>query len=192
MKRLAVLGDIGSGKSHIAKQFGYPIFNADIEVAKLYKKNRKCYNKLRKVLPKYIVSFPIKKKHISEAIIDNQKNLKKITKIIHPAVRANMNVFFKKNKNKRIVVLDVPLLLENKLNKKNYILVFVDANKKEIYQRLKKRPNFNPKIIKKLKKFQLSLEIKKKKSDFIIKNNFKNTSTKKSVKRILKEILSND
>jgi len=71
-------------------------------------------------------------------------------------------------------------------------LVFVDANKKEIYQRLKKRPNFNPKIIKKLKKFQLSLEIKKKKSDFIIKNNFKNTSTKKSVKRILKEILSND
>jgi len=166
MKRLAVLGDIGSGKSHIAKQFGYPIFNADIEVAKLYKKNRKCYNKLRKVLPKYIVSFPIKKKHISEAIIDNQKNLKKITKIIHPAVRANMNVFFKKNKNKRIVVLDVPLLLENKLNKKNYILVFVDANKKEIYQRLKKRPNFNPKIIKKLKKFQLSLEIKKKKIRF--------------------------
>ena len=38
MIRLAVVGDIGSGKSHIAKQFGYPVFNADAEVVKLYRK----------------------------------------------------------------------------------------------------------------------------------------------------------
>ena len=40
MIRLAIVGDIGSGKSYVAKQFGYPVFNADEEVAKLYKKNR--------------------------------------------------------------------------------------------------------------------------------------------------------
>ena len=51
MIRIAVLGDIGSGKSHVAKQFGYPVFNADAEVARLYKKSRKCYNKLKKALP---------------------------------------------------------------------------------------------------------------------------------------------
>ena len=61
MIRLAVVGDIGSGKSHVAKQFGYPVFNADAEVAKLYKKSRKCYRKLKKSLPKHIVSFPVKK-----------------------------------------------------------------------------------------------------------------------------------
>ena len=44
MIRIAVLGDIGSGKSYVAKQFGYPVFNADNEVTKLYKKSRKCYN----------------------------------------------------------------------------------------------------------------------------------------------------
>ena len=37
MIRLAVVGDIGSGKSYIAKKFGYPVFNADVEVTKLYK-----------------------------------------------------------------------------------------------------------------------------------------------------------
>ena len=42
MIRIAVVGEIGSGKSHVAKQFGYPVFNADYEVKKLYKKNRKC------------------------------------------------------------------------------------------------------------------------------------------------------
>ena len=64
MIRVAVVGDIGSGKSYVAKQFGYPIFNADAEVTKLYKKNKKCFKKLKKALPEYIISFPIKKKEI--------------------------------------------------------------------------------------------------------------------------------
>ena len=42
MIRFAVVGDIGSGKSHVAKLFGYPVFNADKEVSKLYKKNKRC------------------------------------------------------------------------------------------------------------------------------------------------------
>ena len=37
-----------------------------------------------------------------------------------------MNFFLKKNKNKKFVVLDIPLLLENKINKKGDILIFVD------------------------------------------------------------------
>ena len=137
MIRIAVLGDIGSGKSYTAKQFGYPVFSADAEVARLYKKSKKCYNKLKKVLPAYIVSFPIKKNEISKAIIASRHNLKKIVKIIHPEVRSNMNIFIRKNKNKKLVILDIPLLMENKINKKNDILVFVDAKKKEINKRLK-------------------------------------------------------
>ena len=96
MIRIAVLGDIGSGKSYVAKQFGYPVFNADTEVTKLYRKSRKCYNKLKKALPEYIVSFPVKKIVISKAIIADQYNLKKIIKIVHPEVRSNMNNFIKK------------------------------------------------------------------------------------------------
>ena len=181
MIRIAILGDIGSGKSHIARLFGYPVFNADIEVAKLYKKNKKCYNKLKKVLPKHIISFPIKKNEILSAIIADQKNLKKIIKIIHPQIRSQLFNFIKKNKRNKIIVLDIPLLIENKINKK-----------KEINNRLKKRFNVNFKIIKKFKKIQLPVEIKKKKSNFIIKNNFIHNSTKKNVKKILEKILLNE
>ena len=189
MIRIAVLGDIGSGKSYVAKQFGYPVFNADAEVAKLYRKNRKCYYKLKKALPNYITSFPVEKNELSKAIIANRYNLKKIIKIVHPEVRNRMNNFIKKNRNKKFVILDIPLLIENKLNKKNDILIFVDAKKKEINKRLKKKHNINVKI---LKKFQLPVELKKKKADFIIKNNFKNKSLKKNVKKVIKEILLND
>ena len=191
MIRIAVLGDIGSGKSYVAKQFGYPVFNADSEVAKLYRKSRKCYKKLKKVLPKYIVSFPVKKIEISNAIIAGQHNLKKIIKVVHPEVRSKMNSFIKKNKNKKFVILDIPLFMENKIDKKNDILVFIDAKKKDINKRLKKRSNFNLEVVKKFRKLQLSVEIKKKQANYVIKNNFKNSYVKKNVKKVLEKILFN-
>ena len=189
MIRIAVLGDIGSGKSYVAKQFGYPVFSADAEVVKLYRKSRKCYSKLKKTLPNYITSFPVKKSELLKAIMVNRYNLKKIVRIVHPEVRTSMNKFIKKNKNKKFVILDIPLFLENKMNKQNDILIFIDAKKKEINKRLKKRNRKNLKIIKKFKKLQLPVEFKKKQSDFSIKNNFRNNFTKKSVRKILEKIL---
>jgi len=189
MIRLAIVGDIGSGKSYVAKQFGYPVFNADAEVAKLYRKSRKCYYKLKKTLPNYITSFPVKKIKLSKAIMANQQNLKKIIKIVHPEVRNRMNNFIKKHRNKRFVILDIPLLIENKLNKKKDILIFVDAKKKEINKRLKKRQH--NRSVKILKKFQLPVELKKKKADFIIKNSFRNNPIKKNVKKVKEKILLN-
>ena len=81
------------------------------------------------------------------------------------------------------------MLIENKINKKKDVLVFVDAKKKEINKKLKKRPNYNLMMFKKLKKLQLPLKVKKKKSNFIIKNNFKSFFVKKNVKNILRKIL---
>ena len=68
MIKIGILGDIGSGKSYVAKNFGYPVFNADVEVSKLYKREKKIFNKLKKILPKYIHSFPINKNEICDAI----------------------------------------------------------------------------------------------------------------------------
>ena len=189
MIRIGIIGDIGSGKSYVAKQFGFPVFDADIEVNKIYKKNKKCFKKLKKTFPNHIFSFPVKKKELSRAVSENQNNVKKINKIIHPEVRLKMKKFLKKNKKKSVVVLDIPLLLEGKINKRRDILLFVEAKKKDINKRLKKRHNFNPKIIKKLRKLQLPLETKKKRSNFIIKNNFKSMFVKKNVKIIKNKIL---
>ena len=189
MKRIGILGDIGSGKSYVAKSFGYPVFNADEEVGKLYKRDRKIYSKLKKILPKHINSFPINKNEILEAILANKINLIKIVKIVHLEVRKKMLLFLKRNKNKKIVVLDIPLLLENKINKKKDILIFIQSKKKDIIKRLKKRKNFNLILFKKFKNIQLPLDYKKKKSQFIIKNDYKKKSVKKEIKIILRKIL---
>ena len=188
MIRIGILGDIGSGKSFVAKSFGYPVFNADNEVGKLYKKNRKIFIKLNKSLPKYITQFPIKKQEVTKTILANKNNLKKIIKIIHPEIRKKMNIFLKKNKKSKLIILDIPLLLENKINKRKDILIFVQSNRTEILKRLKKRQNFNSKIMNRFRKIQLPLDYKRKKSNFIIKNNFTNRFIKKQIKYILKQI----
>ena len=183
---IGILGDIGSGKSYVAKQFGYPVFDADNEVNKIYKNNLSCFRKLKKILPKYIKSYPINKIELMNSILAKKTNLKKITEIVHPIVRKKMNLFLTKNKNKKIVVLDIPLLLENKIYNKNMLLVYVESKKSDILKRIKNRKNFNIKLFKQFKKIQLPLDYKKKKSNYIIKNNF----TKKSVKSGIKNILS--
>ena len=129
MIRIGILGEIGSGKSYVANNFGYPVFNADQEVSKLYKKDKKIFKKLNKKLPHQIFSFPINKKEITKAILINNVNLKKIITVVHLEIRKALKLFLKKNRNKKIVILDIPLLLENKINNKNDILIFVESKK---------------------------------------------------------------
>ncbi len=189
MIRIGILGKIGSGKSYVANKFGYPVFNADKEVIKIYKKNKKIFTKLNKKLPKYISKFPIDKNEIIEAILNNKNNLKIIINIIHDEIKKKMKLFLKKNKKKRIVVLDIPLLLENRINNKKDILIYVDSKNTEIEKRLKKRANFNIKLFNKFKKIQFNPNFKRKKSDFVIKNDFKKQNVKSNIKHILNKIL---
>jgi len=186
---VGILGDIGSGKSFVSKQFNCPIFNADIEVNKIYKKNKICYKKLKRKLTKYIKSFPINKVELTNAILADKSNLKKIVSVVHPIVKKQMNIFLKKNIKKKLVILDIPLLIENNLNKEKYILVFIESKKKQVDLHLKKRKNYNKKIVESFRKLQSKLSYKKKLSNYIIKNDFKLSTIKKRVKFVKKSIL---
>ena len=188
MIRIALVGDIGSGKSFISNLFNFPVFNADLKVADIYKKNKNCFFKINKAIPNQFSGFPIKKEELIQSIMVNKNNLKKISNIVHPIVRKKLNVFLKKNKNKKLVVLDIPLYFENKLNKKNDIIIFIDAKKKQILKQLKKRKNFNLSLINQFKSLQYPLKYKKKKSDFIIKNDYKIRTAKNNIKKILKKV----
>ena len=188
MIRIGILGDIGSGKSYVAQSFGYPVFNADYEVSKLYQHNKKVYQKLKKSVPKYIFEFPVNKIQLSKAILANNSNLKKIVKVVHKEIRLKLNSFLKKNKNKKFIILDIPLLLENNINTKKDVLIYVDAKKIDILKNLKKRKNFNIKILNKFKEIQLPLDYKKNNSHFIIKNKFTKKSVNIGIQKILKKL----
>tara|TARA_B100000575_G_scaffold214030_1_gene174807 strand:+ start:541 stop:1128 length:588 start_codon:yes stop_codon:yes gene_type:complete len=189
MIRVGILGSIGSGKSFIAKLFKQPVFNADHEVKIIYKKNRECFKNLKKKLPYFIKSFPIRKIELIKAINEDKRNLSKISSVVHPLVRKKMKIFLRKNKNKKMVILDIPLLIENKLNKKNDILLFIKSNKKNILKRLEKRANFDINILKNLKNNQVDLLKKRKLANYIIDNNFPQNIMRKKIKLLKNKIL---
>ena len=188
MRRIALVGDIGSGKTFFSKLFNYPVFNADLVISDLYQKDKSLFRKIKKKFPQEINDFPLKKNELLKIIFKKQKNLNILGKIIHPIVRKKMKKFFVANKNKKFIVLDVPLFLENKLNTKKDIIVFVEADKKKAHQKLIKRKNINLKLINILRKNQIPVRLKKKKSNYIIKNNFVRNTAKKNVKLIINKI----
>ena len=188
MIRIALVGNIGSGKTFYSRLFKYPVFNADLVVSNLYQKDKSLFRKIKKKFPNKISNFPLKKEEILKIIFQKPKNLNILSKIIHPIVRKKMENFFKTNKEKKFVVLDVPLYLENRLNKKKDVIIFVEADKKKIRQKLNKRKNINSKLINMLRRNQLPIKLKRKKSTHIIKNNFIRNTAKKNVKLILKKI----
>ena len=190
MIKLGIIGGIGSGKSFIAKLFKSPVFNADKEVNYLYKNSKNCFKKLKKQIPKFVKSFPISKKELIAAIDHKSANLKKISLIIHPLVRKKMNTFLKENKKNKIVILDIPLLVENKLYEKDYILVFVDSKKSKVLSRLKKRQNYNANILKKLRENQVMLSKKRKLAKYIVDNNYSPNVMKKKISALKKTILN--
>mgnify|MGYP001502508403 CR=1 FL=1 len=190
MIRIGIIGGIGSGKSFVAKLFNSPVFNADKEVNYLYNNSKECFIKLKKKVPKFINSFPVKKKQLISAINADQRNLRKISSVVHPLVRRRMKKFIIKNKNCKIIILDIPLLVENKLNKKGDVLIFVKSKKSKIIKRLKKRSNYDVKIIKKLTENQILISKKIKLSDYVVDNNFSLNIMKKKIKLLKNKILN--
>ena len=189
MIRVGVIGGIGSGKSFISKLFKSPVFNADKEVEFLYKNNLECYKKLKKKLPRFVKSFPISKSQLIKAINEDKKNLKKISSVVHPLVRKKLKSFLNKNKKNKIIVLDIPLLIENKLYNKKDILIFVKSNRNKVINRLRKRKNYNKKILSNLRKNQANLLKKRKLANYIVDNNFSPNIMKKKISLLKNKIL---
>ena len=190
MIRIGVIGGIGSGKSFISKLFKYPVFNADKEVEILYKNSFECYSKLSKKLPLFVKSFPISKIQLIKAINHDKKNLKKISSVVHPLVRKKMKLFLNKYKKSKIIILDIPLLIENKLYNKKDILIFVKSNENKVINRLKKRKNYNKKILLNLKKNQTDLLKKRKLANYIVDNNFSPNIMRKKINLLKNKILN--
>jgi len=194
MIKICVVGSIGSGKTYISKLLAgtmFPIFNADEEVNNVYKQ-KSIFLNLKKILPKYISSFPINKQELIQAISSNQGCLKKIIKIVHPEVRKKMKLFLQKNKNKKAVILDIPLLLENKLNEPEDVIICIEAQQKMLVKKLQQRPGYNKKMVSMLRKIQLPIEEKKSRADFVLVNNYNKKTMQLRVKELLDRIIIND
>ena len=193
MVRVGILGSVGSGKTFIAnifKELSFNIFSADNEVANIYKNNKIVNKKIAKFFKLKLYKGKINKQDLRDSLKKNPKKFKFLNKIIHPIVRKRLAIFLSRFKKNKLVVLDIPLLVENKMFNFVDILVLVKTRSNFFLSRIKKRKNLDKQFLNILKKQQVSEKIKETYADFIIYNSSKN-KVKLQVKNIIDKILLN-
>ena len=194
MVKVGILGPVGSGKSFVANIFrtlGFNVFSADEEVSKIYQNNRIVNKKISKSFRLKLYKNKINKEELREFVKKYPKKFKFLNKIIHPLVRKELINFLEKNKNKKLVILDVPLLIENKLFKFVDIFVYIKTKSGAFNSRIVKRKNLDQPFLKILRKQQVGEKIKEGYADFVIFNNSK-SKVKLQIKNIINKIFLND
>jgi dephospho-CoA kinase len=193
MVRIGILGSVGSGKTFIAnifKELSFNIFSADNEVANIYKNNKIVNKKIAKFFKLKLYKGKINKQDLRDSLKKNPKKFKFLNKTIHPIVRKRLAIFLSRFKKNKLVVLDIPLLVENKMLNFVDILVLVKTRSNSFLGRIKKRKNLDKQFLNILRKQQASEKIKESYADFIIYNSSKN-KVKLQVKNIIDKILLN-
>ncbi len=175
---VAITGGIGSGKSTFSKEVkkrGLSLLDSDEEVGKIYNNpTKKFFEYLNKIkLNQAIKGTKIDKKIISNIIFSNPQIKSKLEDYIFKIVREKRNKFIKREKKKKTktIFLDIPLLLENHLEKDFDIVISIISKKNNRYERLKKTKNIQKDLFDKIIKSQTTDLIRKKNSSVIIYNN---------------------
>jgi dephospho-CoA kinase len=204
MKILGLTGGVASGKTFVAEIFkknGAVIFDADAEVHNLLESDKSVIDKVKKNFPESFVDQKIERKILGKIVFANQQKLKILEKILHTQVRKNFAEFLKNCRKKKteLVVLNIPLLLENKAYKCDKVIAIVTSKaiqKKRFLARAKKN---NPKIFAAEKENlserfeqiyakQISNAERKKQADFFLNNSSSKALTTKQIKQILRAI----
>jgi len=158
MVRVGILGSVGSGKSYVAnifREIGFNIFSADNEVANIYKNNKTVNKKISKFFKLKLYKGKINKQELRDFLKKNPNKFRFLNKIIHPTVRMKLALFLTKFKKNKLVVLDIPLLVEN--NMFNFVDIFILVKTKYSFfqNRIKKRKNLDKQFLNILKKQQM-------------------------------------
>ena len=147
MIKIAITGNIGSGKStitRIVRELGFKVFDSDQEVEKAMTKKdliNKISKEFKSKIPGLIKRNRIDKVKLGEFVFSNTKELKKLEQIVHPKIWESKEKFFETNCNESVVFLDIPLLFEKKLQSNYDFIIRTFVSSKVQKERVLKRKN---------------------------------------------------
>ncbi|MDC1047241.1 dephospho-CoA kinase [Alphaproteobacteria bacterium] len=193
-KIVGITGGIGSGKTTVSKhlkKLGFLVHESDAVVSEIYTKPKKQFLSFikEKISQDAVKKNKINKAEIANVIFSNKAIKKLLEKHIHKEVQLSREAFIKKNtkKKKKIIFADIPLLFENKLEKRFDLVICIISSKKNRIKRVLKNKKFTKKNLNKIFKAQITDKERKKRSQMIINNN----KTKKNFIFNVEKVLTN-
>ncbi len=174
MIKVALTGNIGSGKSTVAKifnAFGIPVFNADIEARMLYYEEE-VKDKLISAFSNNILTpdGEVDTKKLASIIFNDKQALQTVNNIIHPLVLKKYNNWCNANKNEHYTIHETAILFENNLQKNFDVIINVSAPSEIRLKRVMERDNVSEDMVKVRMANQVSDKIKCELSQFVINN----------------------
>ena len=188
---VGLTGTIGSGKTFALSFFKskkITIFSADDEVKKIFK-SKAIKDKIYKKFPEAFSKKKINKNKLASIVFSDRRKLRSLEEVIHPIVRKKKSFFLNKNKNKKIIIMEIPIIFEQKNKKKYDYIIIMNVNRKIQRRRVMKRKNMTPELLKKILSNQIS-DKNIKYADFVINNNGPKNKTKQFLRKTLDKIIS--
>ncbi len=192
---LAVTGNIGTGKSFVTQKFknlfDAKIIDADNIAKKISQIGKIGYKKIKKEFGEtyFKKNGELNRKKLGERVFKDDEIRKKLNNLLHPVIIENIKEKISNLKNK-FIVLEIPLLIEEKLYYLYDYSLLTKASKDVIIERVKKtRDHFDSNYIQKIMNKQAKSKEIENLFDYIINTANGWDSYKKNVKRIGKKIL---
>ena len=192
MIKIGLTGSIGMGKTETGKIFselGFPVYNADDAVHKLYGPGQKGSEKIKEIFPNSInPDGSVNREILSAEVLGDVDKIRVLESIIHPLVGEDREIFFKKNSDSPAIILDIPLLFETGGEKFVDLVIVVDAPQDIQEERVLSRPNMTKEKFEKIIAEQIPNDVKKKKADFIVDTSISIEDAKIQVENIIRKI----
>ena len=192
MIKIGLTGSIGMGKTETGKifsEFGFPLYNADNAVHRLYTPGQKGAEKIKEIFPAAInPDGSVNRENLSKEVLGDTEKIKILEGIIHPLVGEDREIFFLENSNAHAVVLDIPLLFETGGEKYVDIIVVVDVPKDIQEKRVLSRTNMTKEKFEKIIAEQMPNELKKEKADYVVNTSMGIEDARRQVGEIVKKI----
>jgi len=174
MIRVALTGNIGSGKSTVAKIFsvyGVPVFNSDIEARMLYF-DPEVKTNLRLLFEDMVfkANGDVDTKALASIIFNDKNALQKVNNLIHPLVFEMYNNWCKNHSAEKYTIHESAILFENNLQNHFDIIINVSAPSKLRVNRVMERDNVSKEKVEERMLNQLDDKIKCELSQFVIVN----------------------
>ncbi len=188
---LGLTGSIAMGKTTVSNMFrdlGTPVWCADNEVNRLYKKNGAATKAIEIQFPSVVIETGIDKNKLRNLIHEDNSVLKTIEGIVHPLLDFSKCAFIKKNKTLPLIIFDIPLLFEKKQEKNFDAVLVVTASETTQKKRVLRRKNITEKDFQLIKRNQMNEKEKLKRADFLINTDKSLTETKQDVIEIHSKI----
>ena len=195
MKKIAITGKIGTGKSVLLNQFkllGYKTYSSDQMVKDLYKKDKHIINEIRKLSSCLVFNKKVRFDKLSNKAFKEPSFLLKLEKIIHPRLHYIRSRIIKtnqinRNRNRNIIIFEVPLLFEKNLQNNFDLVILLRCQKYLQIKRVLKRVNMNREKFENINNKFISERKKITLSDYVINSGIGKNHTITKIKEIIKK-----